>query len=65
MIWCHDHHWQSFLGSYQSSDKIIEVQLKLPATEEDVFGLFDDLLQQPLTLLQAGDFSFVVGQWPR
>ena len=29
-----------------------------------MFGLFDDLLQQPLTLLQAGDFSFVVSQRP-
>lgn len=25
-----------------------------------MFGLFDDFLQQPLALLQAGDFSLVV-----
>uniref|UniRef100_A0A0E9WB28 Uncharacterized protein n=1 Tax=Anguilla anguilla TaxID=7936 RepID=A0A0E9WB28_ANGAN len=31
-----------------------------PASEKDVLGLFDNLLQQPLTLLQGGNFSFVV-----
>lgn len=34
----------------------------LPAAEEDVFGLFDDFLQQPLTMLQVGDLCLVVGQ---
>lgn len=29
-----------------------------------MFGLFDDFLQQPFTVLQAGDFRFVVGQRP-
>lgn len=37
----------------------------LPAAEEDVFGLFDDLLQQPLTLLQAANFCLVIGQGAR
>lgn len=35
--------------------------MPLPATEEDVFGLFDDLLQQTLVLLQVGDFRLIVG----
>lgn len=30
-----------------------------------MFGLFDDFLQQPLILLQTGDFSFVVGHRAR
>lgn len=34
----------------------------LPAAEEDVFGLFDDFLQQPLAMLQVGDLRLVVGQ---
>lgn len=29
-----------------------------------MFSLFDDFLQQPLTVLQIGDFRFVVGQRP-
>lgn len=29
-----------------------------------MLGLFDDFLQQPLTMLQVGDFCFVVGQRP-
>lgn len=35
-----------------------------PAAEKDVLGLFDDFLQQPLTMLQVGDLRFVVGQRP-
>lgn len=35
-----------------------------PAAEKDVLGLFDDFLQQPLTMLQVGDFCLVVGQRP-
>lgn len=38
--------------------------MRLPAAEEDVFGLFDDFLQQPLAMLQVGDFRLVVGQRP-
>ena len=30
-----------------------------------MFGLFDDLLQKALVLLQVGDLSFVVGHGPR
>lgn len=29
-----------------------------------MFSLFDDFLQQPLAVLQVGDFRFVVGQRP-
>lgn len=34
--------------------------MPLPAAEEDVLGLFDNLLQQPLALLQVGDLCLVV-----
>lgn len=30
-----------------------------------MFGLFDDLLEKPLIVLQAGDFGLVVGHRPR
>lgn len=30
-----------------------------------MLGLFDDLLQQPLAVLQVGNLSLVVGQRPR
>ena len=33
----------------------------VPATEEYVLGLFDDLLEEPLGLLEAGDLCLVVG----
>ena len=33
----------------------------VPATEEDVLGLFDDLLEEPLGLLEAGNLRLVVG----
>ena len=36
----------------------------VPAAEEDVLGLLDDLLQQPLVLLQRRDLRLVVGHRP-